>query len=83
MGSVVSQAANGIGGVVGNAFAVPIKDYIRRFMRGCLFRTMGLNLFHRTLMRLRSVETVDDICPLLLDFDVLLPTVQRLGFANA
>lgn len=25
MGSVVSQAANGIGGVVGNAFAVPIK----------------------------------------------------------
>lgn len=25
MGSVVSQAANGIGGVVGNALAVPIK----------------------------------------------------------
>jgi len=25
MGSVVSQAANGIGGIVGNAFAVPIK----------------------------------------------------------
>lgn len=34
-------------------------------LQGCLFRTMGLNLFHRTLMRLRSVETADDICPLL------------------
>ncbi|KAJ6420345.1 hypothetical protein OIU84_030291 [Salix udensis] len=78
MGSVVSQAANGIGGVVGNALCSSHQDSIRRFMRGCLFRTMGLNLFHRTLMRLRSVETADDICPLLPDFDVLLPPVQDI-----